>query len=90
MDWITIAKGILELGGLGALLILTVHLWIKSHKELKEEFDKRVLAEKEHSKELLKIQSEYNKQHMELIRQYDATLTSVNQTMTAMAEGMKG
>jgi hypothetical protein len=89
VDWISITKSLLELGGLGALLVLTVNLWIKSHKELKDEFDKRVLAEKEHGKELLKIQAEYNRQHMELIRQYDATLTTVNQTMTAMAEDMR-
>ena len=77
MDWITIVKSLLELGVLGTLLVLMVKLWCDANRDLKTTM-------KEHSKELLKIQAEHNKQTTDLLRQYDSTLNAINLTLSTM------
>jgi hypothetical protein len=85
-DFWNIAKPIVEAGVLGALLILIIRLWMVANKEVRATMELRVQAEKDHGKEILRISTEYNKQLAEMTRQYDLTLTSVNATLTAMAE----
>jgi hypothetical protein len=79
-DWLTIAKNIVELGALGTLLILMVKLWCDANNDLK-------VTMKEHTRELVQIQSDHNKELTGLLRQYDSTLNAVNATLTLMEAG---
>lgn len=74
-------KPIVEAGVLGALLILAVRLWISANKEVRQEMENRVLSEKEHSKELMRLQAVHAKELTDLLRQYDGTLIAVNSTL---------
>lgn len=80
------AKPIVEAGTLGALLILMIRLWRLANKEVREIMEVRVQTEKEHGKEILKISTECNRQMAGMVNQYNATLTSINETLSAMAE----
>ena len=79
-----VAKPIIEAGALGALLILTVRLWLKTTSMLEESTKQRVMDEKEHSKEIMKLQAEHNREMTELVRQYDGTLTAVHSTLRSL------
>lgn len=88
-DFWNIAKPLVEAGVLGSLLLLIIRLWQAANKEVRTSMQDRVVAEKEHGKELLKIQSENNRQLTEVIRQYDASLTAMNATLTALSENVR-
>lgn len=83
-------KPILEAGVLGAMLILVIRLWMIANKEVRTTMAERIQDEKEHSKDLIKVSSEHNRQMVDLVRQYDSTLTSVNSAMTTMMDRMDG
>jgi hypothetical protein len=89
IDYWNIAKPIIEAGVLGALLLLTIRMWQAANKEVRTSMQDRVDAEKDHGKQLLKLQSENNRQMTELIRQYDSSLTAMNATLTALSENVR-
>ena len=80
-DFWGLAKPILEAGTLGALLLLTVRLWLKTTSMLEESTKERIKDEKEHSKEIMRLYVEHNKDMTELVRQYDGTLTSIQSVL---------
>lgn len=84
-----VLKAILEVGAVGALLVLMVWFFRGASKDLKACLEKRVQDEKDHSKELMRLQTEHNKELVGVVRQYDETLTSVNATLDSLVEEMK-
>lgn len=80
------AKPLIEAGVLGAVLILAIRMWLHTGKKWEQMVDNYVKSEKEHSKEMLKLQTENNKELLKIVRQYDMTLTSVDSTLSKMAE----
>lgn len=77
-DLWTVLKAVVELGALGVLLALMVMIWMRTNKELKESMRDRLVDEKEHKKELLRQQTDYNQALSSLIRQQDETLNGLN------------
>lgn len=80
-------KPIVEAGVLGALLLLTIRLWLKSNREFRDSMEQRVLSEKEHSKELMKLQTGHAVEMMTVLKQYDMTLSTVNTTLEKLVPG---
>ena len=76
-----ILKEFLEIGVTGAVAILMVWIWLKKDKELRTEKDGRLNDAKEHKKELLKLQADYNREVANVVHQYDMTVTSVSMLM---------
>ena len=77
-------KPIVEAGVLGAMLLLMIRLWIMANKTAMKNMEERVKDEKEHSKAMLKLQTDHNKALAGLVRQYDTTLTAINATLDGM------
>ena len=79
-----VLKPILEVGAVGGLAVLMVWLWLRTQRELRDLNTARLNDSKEHSKELMRVQADHNREMASLIRQYDSTLTSVTLALDKM------
>lgn len=84
-----VIKEILEVGGVGAVAVLMVYVWIRVSKDLKESQEKRIAEQKEHSKELLRLATEHSKELTNVVRQYDEALTSVDMTLEKLSGALE-
>jgi hypothetical protein len=85
-DLWTYAKPLVEAGVMGAMLVLMIRMWIHTGNKWEEMAQQTIDSEKEHSKELLKIQAQNNTSILSIVRQYDSTLSSVEATLTKLME----
>ena len=85
-DFWTYGKPILEAGVLGAMLLLTIRMWIHTGNKWESMAQQTIDSERNHSKELLKLQMQNNNHLIEIIRQYDSTLSSVESTLTNLVD----
>lgn len=81
-----IIKPILEVGAVGAMLVIMIRFFRGANNDLKTSLEERLKDEKEHSKEKMKLQIEHNKELAELARKYDETLVGVSGTLDKLSE----
>jgi hypothetical protein len=81
-----VLKEFLRVGPVGAVAIVMLWLWYAKDKELRKERQERLADEKEHKKEMLKLQAATIRDHADVIRQYDMTLTSVTMLVERLEE----
>jgi hypothetical protein len=78
---LTVVKAVLELGALGVLLVFSVRMWWKWTDRFEVQANARIQSEKDHSKELMKLQAEHNRELTSLVRDYENTLNTVIVTL---------
>ncbi len=74
-------KVFLGYGATGALAVTMTILWIRGNLENRRINEGRIEAEKLHSKDLMRLQSEHAKELVTLIKQGNETLSLVNSTL---------
>jgi uncharacterized protein (UPF0371 family) len=81
-----VLKPILEVGAVGAMLLIMIRFFKGANSDLKTSLEDRLKDEKEHSKAIMKLQIEHNKEVSELTRKYDETLVGVSGTLDKLSE----
>jgi hypothetical protein len=88
LDVWNVAKPILEVGVVGALLFLMVRREGTKDKRLQELMEARVQDERTHGREILKMERDNHREMKELLKQYDMTLASTESTLESLAESL--
>lgn len=85
----TSVKPILEAGALGGMLILVIRLWVMANRIIREEMEKRVQAEREHGKELLRIQTDHSHKITDILQKYEQTLRAVHTSIQVLSDTIR-
>lgn len=83
-----ILKPIAEFGIVAVLLWIMIRERRGKDRELKETMEKQIEQERDHSKEMMKLQDKNTQEQFDIIRQYDLTLNSLNATLEKFIASM--